>query len=105
MSEPTPPPAIPDLDQAPYSEALRRALYDAVVRIQFPAEPEPEETVPTYSPDDGQLTVFYAWGRWFAVWRDLDCEDEGHLPFYRRWGLLRLQSDPSRPEGIMLREV
>jgi hypothetical protein len=60
---------------------------------------------PTYSPDESQLTIFYAWGRWFAVWRDFDADGEDHLPFYRRWEVLRLRSDPSRPEGIMLHGV
>lgn len=105
MSEPTPPPAIPDLDHAPYSEALRRTLYEAVVRIQFTADPETGNPAPTYSPDESQLVIFYAWGRWFAVWLNLDADGEDHLPFHRRWELLRIQADPSQPEGITLHEV
>ena len=87
MSQPT---AIPDLDRAPYSEALRRALYDAVRQLQLPEHSEP--------------ILFHAWGRWFAVWEDQG-EDHRHLPLPRRWEVVRIQSDPSRPEGIMLHEV
>jgi hypothetical protein len=81
---------ISDLDRAPYSEALRRALYDAVRQLQLPEHSEP--------------ILFYAWGRWFAVWEDRS-EECDRLPFPRRWEVVRIQSDPSRPEGIMLHEV
>ena len=81
---------IPNLDRTPYSEALRRALYDAVRQLQLPEHSEP--------------VLLYAWGRWFAVWEDLG-EDHSHLPLHRRWEVVRIQSDPSRPEGIMLHEV
>jgi len=81
---------IPDLDRAPYSEALRRALYDAVRQLQLPEHSEP--------------ILFHAWGRWFAVWEDHG-EEIAHLPPPRRWEVVRIQSDPSRPEGIMLHEV
>jgi hypothetical protein len=99
------PHSIPDLEDTPPTEELRRELYDAVVSIVFPLHPDPDEIAPTFSPDDGQLTVFYVWGRWFAVWRDLDSEDEDHLPSSRIWQVVRLQSDPSRPEGIIFHEV
>lgn len=81
---------IPDLDRAPYSEALRRTLYDAVRQLQLPEHSEP--------------VLFHAWGRWFAVWEDRS-EDNRHLPPPRRWEVVRIQSDPSQPEGIMLHEV
>ena len=81
---------IPDLDHAPYSEALRRRLYDAVAR--------------TVDPDAGDLAVFYAWGRWFAVWQDL-AEAARNLPRSRVWQVVRLSADPSAPEGVMLHEV
>ncbi|HET9227755.1 MAG TPA: hypothetical protein VFR31_13865 [Thermoanaerobaculia bacterium] len=81
---------IPDLDHTPYSEDLRRTIYDAVRLLQLPEHSEP--------------VVFYAWGRWFAVWEDFG-EDHRNLPLRRRWEVVRIQSDPSRPEGIMLHEV
>ena len=96
---------FPDLDRAPVTEALRRELYDAVVRVAFPALPDLDEIVPTFTPDDGGLAVFHVWGRWFAVWRDLDSEQDIHLPYSRVWQVVRLQSDPSRPEGIIFEEV
>ena len=89
---------IPNLDQVPYSEDLRRLLYDAVARIVLvpgPGEPRPEA---------GDLTVFYAWGRWFAVWRDL-AEDAGMLPLSQVWQVARVSWDPHTPDGIMLHEV
>jgi hypothetical protein len=106
----------PSLDQSPYSEHLRRQLYEAVVRTVFAPSPEKdqlladlgvasEEEVPTYSPDDAGLAVFYVWGRWFAVWYDLDTQDEAHLPISRRWQVVRVQDDASRPDGIVLSEV
>jgi hypothetical protein len=110
------PESIPPLDHAPYSEHLRRLLYEAVVRTVFSPSPEKdqlladlrvpsEETLPSYSPDDAGLAVFYVWGRWFAVWFDIDTDDEAHLPPSRRWQVVRVQADPSRPDGIILAEV
>jgi len=101
---------IPDLDEAPYSEGLRRLLYDAVARIVLtPDSGEPGLTVVPHSgahtgADAGNLAIFYAWGRWFAVWREL-AEDEGALPASRIWQVVRLAADPSSPDGIMLHEV
>lgn len=79
---------IPDLDEAPYSEGLRRLLYDAVARI--------------VEPDAGDLVVFYAWGRWFAVWQDL-AEDAGTLPVSRVWQVARISR--ATPDGVLLHEV
>jgi hypothetical protein len=58
---PSLPHSIPDLEDAAPTEALRRELYDAVVRVAFPKRPDPDEIAPTFSPDDGQLNVFYVW--------------------------------------------
>jgi hypothetical protein len=96
----------PDLDTAPVTEALRRRLYDAAVQLAFVPDLKangPEE-LPGYSPDDGGFTVFYVWGRWFAVWFDLD-SNETDLPPSVRWQVVRLKADPSRPEGIIFSEV
>lgn len=82
MSEPS---AIPDLDQAPHSETLRRTLYDAIVRMERPEHPEPEESLPAFDPDAVRLTVFYVLGRWFAVWQDPDFDEAGRLPGGGRW--------------------
>jgi hypothetical protein len=93
---------IPDLDQTPYSEGLRRLLYDAVARIVLSPDPGEPGLIPY--PDAGNLAVFYAWGRWFAVWRDFG-EDEGVLPVSRIWQVVRLSADPSTPDGVLLHEV
>ncbi|HWM91417.1 MAG TPA: hypothetical protein VN493_11690 [Thermoanaerobaculia bacterium] len=95
----------PDLDHAPVTEALRRVLYDAVVQLAFPEHPDPDENAPTFSPDDGGLAVFNVWGRWFAIWRDIDALDDEHLPDSKVWQLVTLKADPSSPEGIVLHEV
>ena len=93
---------IPDLDEAPYSEGLRRLLYDAVARIVL--SPDSGEPGLIRYPDAGGLAIFYAWGRWFAVWRD-PSDDEGALPLSRIWQVARVCSAPSAPDGIMLHEV
>ncbi len=93
---------IPNLDEAPYSEGLRRVLYDAVARIVL--TPDSGEPGLIAYPDSGNLAVFYAWGRWFAVWRDFD-EDASVLPISRIWQVVRLAADPSSPDGIMMHEV
>ncbi|HET9225185.1 MAG TPA: hypothetical protein VFR31_00845 [Thermoanaerobaculia bacterium] len=81
---------IPNLDETPYSESLRRLLYDAVARI--------------VDRDAEDLVIYYAWGRWFAVWRDL--EEEAHeLPASRVWQVVRVAYDPSAPDRIMLHGV
>lgn len=93
---------IPDLDEAPYSEGLRRLLYDAVARIVL--APDPGEAGLILYPNVGNLVVFYAWGRWFAVWRDFGEDSEG-LPLSRVWQVVRLSADPSSPDGVLLHEV
>lgn len=97
---------IPNLDEAPYSEGLRRQLYDAVARIVLtPDSGEPGLIVyPNAGADAGDLVIFYAWGRWFAVWRDFG-DDCGELPLSRIWQVVRLSADPSTPDGVLLHEV
>lgn len=93
---------IPNLDEAPYSEGLRRVLYDAVARIVLTPDSGEPGLIPY--PESGNLAVFYAWGRWFAVWRDFG-EDVSVLPASRIWQVVRLAADPSSPDGIMMHEV
>lgn len=68
-----------------------------------PALPEQDHSQ-LQLPEHSEPILFHAWGRWFAVWEDRS-EDSRHLPLPRRWEVVRIQSDPSRPEGIMLHEV
>src|SRR5688572_8231299 len=96
---------IPDLDNAPATEQLRRTLYDAAVKLGFTGNPR-NEALPDYTPDDCGFNVFHVWGRWFVVWYDLDHETaNSELPPYRRWQVLRIKVDDSRPEGISFQEV
>ncbi len=106
-------PELPEVYRTPpdltrYTEAARRDLYDRLVAIQFtapdPATVEDPEDVwtPTQTPDEAELTVFYLFGRWFAGWRELP---EPGLPDWRLTELVRIEADPTTPDGIMLYEV
>jgi hypothetical protein len=94
------PEVYPPLDLARYTEATRRALYDRLVRIQFTTALDSEDAA--QDPDAAELTVFHLFGRWFAHWRDVP---EPGLPSWRLIELVRIQADPSSPDGIMLYEV
>jgi hypothetical protein len=91
--------SIPNLETSAYSEALRRQLYDAAVEIIF------YNGSPDFTPDQCELVVFHAWGRWLAAWRDLESAAEPALPLSRVWQVVRLQNDAHAPHGIMLHEV
>lgn len=94
----------PPLDLSRYTEHAHREVYARVVAIQFgPLLVGRDWTVSTYSPDDAGLMVFYVFGRWFAVWTNI--EEPPSLPVARRVELVRIQAAPDSPEGIMLHEV
>jgi len=96
-------PQTPDLTRE--TEQTRRDLYDLVVRMQFsPIEGAGDDDYPgpPYTPDDADLKVFRLYGRWFAVWTDLD---EQCLPENRRIELVRIEADSSSPFGVILHEV
>ncbi len=87
----------PSIDLTQVAESTRRALYDAVIDVHF--SPTPAEVrqaaedpdnywAPDYGPDEAGLTVFYACGRWFAVWRSLEEPEEA--PEEMRWTVLRI---------------
>jgi hypothetical protein len=93
------------LDFQPATESLRRTLYDAVIRILWTPSIS-EDDRPRFSPEQARLTVLWAFGRWFAVWYDVDTDEaEPHLPMSQRWQVVRIQDDPARPDGIGLHEV
>jgi hypothetical protein len=94
------PDSTPPLDLSRYTEATRRELYDRLVTIQ--TTPTPGEPPPSFDPEDAELTVFYLFGRWFAFWRELP---EPGLPAWRLTEMVRIQADPTSPDGIMLYEV
>ncbi|HVR97371.1 MAG TPA: hypothetical protein VMW27_12200 [Thermoanaerobaculia bacterium] len=102
----------PSIDLTQVTEATRRALYDAVVDVHFSYTPsevqqaaeDPENHwAPDYGPDETGLTVVWALGRWFAVWRCLD-ESEG-APEEQRWSVVRITSDRDGPSGLSFLEV
>jgi hypothetical protein len=106
-------PELPEVYRTPpdltrYTEGTRRDLYDRLVAIQFtapdPATVEhPEDVFTPQDPDAAGLVVFQVLGRWFATWTDLDAARE--LPEDRRRELVRIEADPTAPDGIMLYEV
>ena len=104
----TPRPPI-DLNQV--TESTRRALYDAVVDVHFSYTPDevrlaaedPDNYwIPEYGPDEAGLTVFWALGRWFAVWRCL--EEPEDAPEEQRWMVVRITPDDG-PGGLSFPEV
>ena len=88
--------SLPAPDLSRYTEATRRSVYDRVVRIQFTPETP-------YTPDDAGLVVFYALGRWFGTWLDLESRED--CPESVRREMVRIEPAPDAPEGIMLYEV
>jgi hypothetical protein len=101
LQDPIPP--APNLNSD--TEAVRRELYDLVVRMQFsPVENTgPDDYIgPTYTPDECGLKVFYVFARWFATWTNLD---EPNLPPDRLQELVRIEADPSSRFGIVFQEV
>ncbi|HJX27397.1 MAG TPA: hypothetical protein VJ885_05760 [Thermoanaerobaculia bacterium] len=89
------------LDLSSYTEATRRALYDRIVSLVW-TPTEPEEHVPSFTPDEGGLTVMPLFGRWFAFWKNLD---EPEAAEDQRVEIVRVQADPDSSHGITLFEV
>ena len=102
------------------TESTRRHLYELVVHVYFHPTPlEVEQArqdpgnhwVPDYGPDAARLHVFYAFGRWFAVWEALEEKKEAaadpSLPAWRRWSVVRIveNADPSSEMGVTFLEV
>ncbi len=90
------------IDLSRYTESTRREVYDRVVALVWTSS-GPEDLVPALSPDEIGLAVYFLYGRWFAVWMDL--EDNGLPTFDRRRELVRVQEAPGIPYGIILAEV
>jgi hypothetical protein len=105
-------PTTQRMDLSTYTEATRRAVYDAVVAIYF--SPSPEEVaasdadpenhfVITYSPDAAGLKVYHELGRWLVTW--LRLEMPADLPEELRRELLIVEEVPGAPFGILLYEI
>lgn len=85
-----------------YTETLRREVYDRVVSMVWTKE-APDDYVPSVSPDQAGLMVFYAFGRWFATWSHVETTGPGTAE--RRVELVRVQETTSNRFGIILAEV
>ena len=85
-----------------YTESLRRELYDAVVSLIW-TPTDPEEHIPSFTPAEADLTVAYAFGRWFAFWDDREAERDA--PADRQTEVVRILADPDSRFGIVLQEV
>ncbi len=104
------PPARPPIDLSRTTEATRRAIYDAVVKIHFTHEPgeilaakEAGEWYQRYDADECGLAVSYALGRWFVYWRQWDAPDDA--PEEQQWEVLTVNAQPSARFGIEFEEV
>jgi hypothetical protein len=53
---------------------------------------------PTATPEQADLTVFKAWGGWFATWRKIEVPPQA--PEAERWERLSLAEDPKRPGSL-----
>lgn len=104
---PDSPQFIPPSSLLRYTEATRRALYDAAVALHFPPadQAEPGEWSPPYSPDDAGLMVVFQWDRWFATWEMVEERHNPALPPARKRELVRIQADPFSPTGLLFAEV
>ena len=85
-----------------YTESIRREVYDRVVSLVWTST-GPDDHVPSFTPDQAGLTIFYVYGRWFAAWADLEANGLGAVD--RRTELVRVQEAPGSPSGIILVEI
>lgn len=85
------------LDLTQFSESIRRQLYDRISETHF-ARPDLRHT-----PDQAGLQVFYAAGRWFASWVDLD--EPSTLPDRLRVRIARIAAGAEETSAIELHEV
>jgi hypothetical protein len=106
----SPLPEPPRLDLSRYSEATRRAIWEALAASCFGAtaaaarEAEAaDDWVETHSAEEAGLVVFYLLGRWLAWWRVLD--ETAEAPERFRYDVVSVHEDPGRPCGLGLSEV
>lgn len=85
------------LDLTHFSEEVRRKLYDHISETHF-ARPDSRHT-----PDQAGLQVFYAAGRWFASWIDLD--EPATLPDRLRVRIARIALGAEGRAAVELHEV
>jgi hypothetical protein len=106
----SPPPEPPRFDLSRYSEATRRAIWDALAAAHFgatAAEAREAEAagdwVETHSAEEAGLVVFWLFGRWLAFWRVLDEPEDAPERF--RYDCVSVHEDPRAPGGLGLSEV
>jgi hypothetical protein len=94
------------LDLRSNSEETRKVLHELVVRDNFTHQtqiPDDDQWVPSYTPEQAGLEVFYAHGRWFATW--LKLEEPKDRPEALRRELLVLTEAPGEPGRLIYRGV
>ncbi|HEX2611752.1 MAG TPA: hypothetical protein VHK68_12135 [Gemmatimonadales bacterium] len=96
------PPEFTPPNLSRYTESLRREVYDRVVSLVWTST-GPDDHVPSFTPDQAGLMVFYAFGRWFATWSDLETVGPGSVE--RKTELVRVQESTDTRYGIILAEV
>jgi hypothetical protein len=94
--EPVTPPAV-SLDLSLFSETTRRALYDRLVQDEL------SPLDPSSLPEDLELNVSFAFGRWFASW--LKPEEPGDAPESARRALYLLSQSPASPGQVFYTEI
>jgi hypothetical protein len=109
-SSTTSPPDPPRIDLTRFTEATRRAIWDALAASCFGATAEEAreaeaagDWVEVHSAEEAGLAVFQVWGRWIAGWRVLD--EPADAPERFRYDVVSLHEDPGRPHGLGLSEV
>ncbi|HXO20186.1 MAG TPA: hypothetical protein VOA87_09735 [Thermoanaerobaculia bacterium] len=105
-----PPPTPPPIDLTSSTESTRRALYDRVADFEFnPTREEIQDgfaqggVVDMRTAEEAGLTLFFVYGRWFAVWSIPDAPEGGTEA--DQWDVLRVSEDPRSPCGLMFQEV
>jgi hypothetical protein len=110
----SPPPEPPRIDLTRFTEATRRAIWDALAATCFGATAaqvraaEAEgDWVEVHTAEEAGLVVFSAWGRWLAAWRVLDepADAPDDMPEKFRYDVVSLHEDPGQPYGLGLSEV
>ncbi|HEV7518591.1 MAG TPA: hypothetical protein VGR07_20035 [Thermoanaerobaculia bacterium] len=96
--DPPEPESVP-LDLTQDEETMGRVIRALVVKDWFTERVDEEAPrgvwLPVATPEQAELTVFKAWGGWFATWRKLDMPADA--PEAERWERLSITEDPKRP--------
>jgi len=109
LTPPGEPPGPPPLDLTKFNETTRTYVWAHVYGVAF-LEPYMEFggfdsslPHPRGEADRAELQIFWAFGRWFAAWRNE--EIQCHLPPHLRFEVVQIKADPNADGGLMLHEV